>query len=317
MPITIFYQQFKRQLKRLIEPCIWILLLEGAVFALDRWDRAITDGFSHQAVFGPFPPSEEGHLTLLTDEERAQVEALFAQPFRYFARGGQCFVFESYDSNYVLKCFKQQYRSKTLIRYLVEQLPFFKGHLKKRLKRQQNRFNCMVTGCHVAYNRLRDTSGILYLHLAATDDLPPVQLIDYRGVIKQLDPNQFPFYLQKKGCMLVDRFVSYRQTGDLEGAKQALHTLFEYLRYRTQCGVLDTDPGYAHNLGWIDGKGTNLDIGKLMTMEDAVKLNEELRQHLALLRTFFEKEYPELLSSYDAEWAALKSRSEKASNPRF
>lgn len=300
---------FYKRLKQLLTLCLWICLLAVAVYALNRWDNKITDGFSHEALLGPFPPDEEGNLTTLTPEERMRVETLFSQPFRYFAKGAQCFALESQDGSYVLKCFKQKHLDKTPTLRLLERIPFLEDYVKERLERRRKRWECMTIGCHAAYARLREETGILYLHLAPTQGLPLVKIVDYRGVVKELDPNQFPFYLQKKGVPLRDGFRTFRQNKDLSGAKQALHALFVYLLHRSQRDVLDADPGYIHNLGWIEGKGTNLDIGKLIPctwIKEPSCLHQDLTAHLATLRAFFQTEYPEMVDAYDEELAALR-----------
>lgn len=298
-----------QQIKRVLTPCLWMLALGAAIYALNRWDNKITDGFSHEAILGPFPPYEEGNLTALTAAERAQMESLFSKPFRYFAKGAQCFALESQDGTYVLKCFKQKHLYKTSTIRLLEHIPFLEGYVSQRLERRSARWKCMTVGCHVAFERLRDEAGILYLHLAPTSDLPPATIIDYRGVAKTLDPNQFPFYLQKKGSSLKEGFLRYRQNKDLSGAQKALHALFAYLIYRSERDVIDADPGYTQNLGWIDGKGTNLDIGKLVPctwIKEPARLHQDLTLHLATLREFFQTHYPEMVQAYDEELAALQ-----------
>lgn len=296
-------------MKRLFTLLLWALALGCAIYGLNRWDQKITDGFSHEGIIGTFPPYEEGHVTDLTALERAQLDALFSQPFHYFAKGAQCFALESSDGRYVLKCFKQKHLHKTSTLKLLERLPFLEGYVAGRLERRRKRWECMTIGAHAAYKHLKEATGILYMHLAPTTDLPKVTIIDYRGVAKEMDPNQFPFYLQKKGVPLRDGFMQYRAQGDERGAKEALHAVFDYLVQRSQCDVLDADPGYIHNLGWIDGKGTNLDIGKLVYcswIKEPGRLYDDIAAHLASLRQFLEQEYPELVSSYDLELLALK-----------
>lgn len=285
--------------KPLITSFLWVASLVGAIIALDRWDKKLTDGFSHEAILGPFPPYEKDNLTQLTAQERADIDILFSQPFRYFAKGAQCFALESYDGRYVLKCFKQKHLYKTPMLHFLEHFSFLDDYVAKRLERRRKRAECMITGCHVAYNHLREETGILYLHFAQTDHLPPFKIIDYRGKMKEFDSNDISFYLQKKGIVLREGFLSFRKNNDLEGAKQALQALFDYLMACDRCTVLDADPGYVHNLGWIDGKGTNLDIGKIVKLDDLDYVRAKRHEHLVILRTFFEQEYPEMLSAYD------------------
>lgn len=296
-------------MKRLFTLLLWVVALGCAIYGLNRFDQKITDGFSHAGIIGTFPPYEEGHLTAITAQQRVQLDALFSQPFYYFAKGAQCFALESSDGMYVLKCFKQKHLHKTSTLKLLEYVPFLEGYVAGRLERRRKRWECMTIGAHVAYKYLREATGLLYLHLAPTTDLPKVTIIDYRGIAKEMDPNQFPFYLQKKGVPLRQGFLAYRAQGDIEGAKQALHAIFAYLVHRSTCDVLDADPGYIHNLGWIDGKGTNLDIGKLVYcnwIKEPGRLYDDLSAHLASLRQFFQQEYPELSCAYDDELAALK-----------
>lgn len=302
-------QLSRRRIKRLIIVLVWMLALGLAIYALNRWDNKITDGFSHTAILGPFPPYEEGNLTPLTAEERQQIERLFSQPFRYFAKGAQCFALESQDGSYVLKCFKQKHLDKTPTLRVLEQIPLLDEYVSRRLERRRKRWECMTVGCHVAYARIREATGLLYLHLAQTSDLPPIQMIDNRGILKEIDANQISFYLQKKGVPLREGFIAYRDQGDLDGAKQALHAVFDYLTYRSHCDVLDADPGYIHNLGWIDGKGTNLDLGKLVTctwIKQPESLYQDLTMHLATLRDFFQTEYPEMVQPYDELLATFR-----------
>jgi hypothetical protein len=118
-----------------------------------------------------------------------------------------------------------------------------------------------------------------------------------------VNPNELCFYLQLKGTPLFTLFTNFRNHGDLAGAQLALNKLFDYLIARSQRGILDRDPAYAQNLGFIGDHAANLDVGNLVEdplIRNPVELRRRIHEYLVDLRMWLVHGYPELVPTYDA-----------------
>lgn len=106
-----------------------------------------------------------------SEEELSDLKRLFQQKFTYLDCGRQCFAFRSEDGKYVLKFFKLSLRRlpdglmylplPNKLDQLREKTVAFK---KSKLKRD---FDSYV----LAYNELREETGLIFVHLNKTDFL--------------------------------------------------------------------------------------------------------------------------------------------------
>src|SRR5579872_141397 len=140
-------------------------------------------------------PFEKKWETECADEIRAILE----QPFSYFAKGQQSYVFLSKDSKFVLKLFlfdrcKFPIGQKLLHRYRKWKNPFVYDELPTRLK-AQNTFD----SCKLAYDLVPEWTSLAYIHLnPGNRNLPPLHLKDKIGISHCIDPSRFRFVLQKR-----------------------------------------------------------------------------------------------------------------------
>ena len=163
------------------------------------------------------------------------------QKFYLKAQGGQSYVFISADGNTVLKFFKEMPRP---------WIPFANYQAKKlgKLKRTLN-------GYQLAFERLREESGLLYLHLSPTPAPLPVILVDRLHIEHAIDLSTTYFILQKKAAPLTDL------------STEALSQISHLLQIRAAHHISDHDPRLQSNLGWCDGHLVFIDPGRFV--EDA------------------------------------------------
>src|SRR5258706_12163985 len=77
-------------------------------------------------------------LSPLSAQEKENIDKILTEPFSFLGSGGQCYAFVSKDEKYVLKFFKQK----------ANPCPLFNS-------------------CKIAYETLKEETGMLALHLNA------------------------------------------------------------------------------------------------------------------------------------------------------
>lgn len=292
-------------------------ILLGVVIALAGWGgyrvnryyHALTDGFSVAGISAPMTFNAAWETAPLSAEAQEQVVELMHQPFTYLAKGTQSFVFVSADDRFVLKFFKQMHLRLPWYRELVSYIPGLGQVVEKKVQRRCSKQEKIFSGCKLGYEDMQRDTGVFYLHLNPTTDLPnELTLVDKQGLVHVVNPNEFSFYLQLKGTSLFTLFTDYRHNGDLAGAQKALDELLSYLVERSERGILDRDPAYAQNLGFIGGRPGNLDIGNLVKdplIRNPVEYRRRIHDYLMDFRHWLTKNYPELVETYDARIASI------------
>lgn len=258
--------------------------------AIDRLDQPV----------GPWDiPSPASY----SEEEVAQI---LNQPFYFFGRGGQSYVFLSQDQATVLKLFKRKHPlPDTLVEQIHSLLPErYQPFRLKFLPTRLERLNPLVSSCQLAWTQLKKESGLLYLHFNPTPGKhPPLQLIDCLGITHTLDLDQTAFLLQQKGELIFTRLKKLRLANDFEGAKGSVATMIDYIAERCKAGIRDTDNGIQRNYGYLNAAPLSIDVGSFV-FDASLKTPEACRREVLRktrkLRTWIKENYSELLPEYDA-----------------
>jgi hypothetical protein len=166
---------------------------------------------------------------------------ILKQKFYLKDQGGQSYVFISADEKYVLKFFKDMPRP---------WIPF-KNYQRKKLGKLVRTIN----GYHLAFDRLQQETGLLYLHPSPTAAALPTTLVDRLHIEHPIDLSSVYFVLQKRATP-VSTF-----------SESTLAQVSELLQKRASCHIADHDPRLYANLGWIDGQLVFIDPGRFV--EDA------------------------------------------------
>lgn len=235
----------------------------------ERVYHKITDGFSLENVVFLTSPS-----TSISLEEQVQVDTILKQRFHYLAKGGQSFAFLSEDGQYVLK--------------------FFKKNTKKRKE------PFAMSSAKLAYEKLREESGIIFLHLNPTENqLPMTKIVNKLGFEIPVEMDKMAFYIQKHAQLASQKIALLAKQKDQKEIKQVFSQLFEMIRKMDQKGLIDLDDGMVDNLGFIEDKAMIIDIGRLAEKENQQVHREDLERRADRLRVWLKKHYPELIVLFD------------------
>jgi hypothetical protein len=199
--------------------------------------------------------------------EKESIRKILQQPFTYFSKGSQSYVFLSEDGNYVLKLFKQ--------------------HKRKKLEET-------YTSCSRAFHFFRENTGVVHLHLNHQPEFQcQVLCIDKKGKSHLIEIDKTAYLLQKKAELVYPALAKRMEAGKREEARALLSSLFSLLHEFSRRGVYANDPILRKNFGFIDDHAVQIDIGKFQIDPAAVHLLnvEEISTSLQL---WIDSHYPEL-----------------------
>ncbi len=136
-------------------------------------------------------------------------------------------------------------------------------------------------------------------------------IVDAIGREHIVNPNDVPFYLQRKGASFRSTLSELKQKNDLKAAQSLITELFGYLVARSQRGIYDRDNNSMANLGCLDGHVATLDVGNLSKDPDVMIPAEYCRRivrHTLGIEEWLTSYWPELLPEYQAQVASLQER---------
>jgi hypothetical protein len=248
-----------------MERFLFFLLLSSLLF-LPTLAKKMTDGFHLSKTRLEFPHHPEWEVPL--DPE---ISSILTQKFYYLAKGAQCYVFESECGQFVLKLFRyDQPPAKEKIIYLFD-------------------------GCKLAYDRLKEETALLYLHLNPTSiNLSPITIKDRVGRSYQIFPDRARFAIQRKGGNFYSSFEAV--LANPEEMKRKIDAFVNLLKTRAGRGVLNTDKSLGTNFGFIGERAIEFDFGNFRDVSD-LRVEEEVKKYTAQLKEWLKIHSPEW-SSY-------------------
>ncbi|HSX13682.1 MAG TPA: hypothetical protein VLE96_04590 [Chlamydiales bacterium] len=272
--------------------CFSLLFMYGA----KRFCEQQTDGFTIARITShlsnrselPIPPN---------------VEDILDQSFHYLGCGGQCFVFLSKDAQYVIKFFKQH----TLGHLLwLRQLPlpdsFKKKHFKKITRCEKKLFRDF-NSYQIAFDELKEESGLIFLHLTKTDNLKKsITIFDKLGISHVLHLDDYEFIIQRKAEPFQRYMKKLIANYKIPEAETALKTVLDLVCLRYQRGIMDEDPRLYNNIGFLDGRPIFMDAGRFkkdLRKSDPNIYLSEIPRFASHLKKWIDIEYPLLSPTYD------------------
>ncbi len=261
--------------KRLL--LILFILLAFGVYKLHIYR---TDGFSLQEITPQFKYRDDWTPPMQTLSQE-QLKEILKQPFSYLGKGAQVYAFVSTDQKYVLKLVKQKHLHFNSFETAVYKLSFMETFKNKRLTKQKNRVQRLLYSSSLAFQYLKEETGLLYIHLLPTDHLNSfASITDKAGESYLIDLDAFEFIIQLKG----DSLIHTLSTMSLEEKKEALKDLLVLLVNRSKKGIKEMDRRLLENIGFLDGNPFFIDAGRFVLDKDVSNqkiyrplLNEELR----------------------------------------
>ncbi len=287
-------------LKKWTLPILFALLLFGAI----RLYYRLTDDFRLANMTYSLPFKAPWSAPSLDREEKKFLTQIFDQPFYYIGKGAQCYAFASQDQKYVLKFFKFKHlKPNWLVDYLPP-LPPFKEYKERCIERKERKLIGVFNGYDLAYNKNKEGSRLIYLHLVPTDDLHlKATVVDKIGLKHEIPLDDVVFLVQKKGETLRTRLRNLLDKGKKEEAKLAMAAIVSMYIGEYQKGLYDHDHGVLHNTGFVEDAPFHLDVGKL-NRDERMKEVEHYKRDLehviwkmdVWMKHHYPNEYPEFAS---------------------
>lgn len=274
-----------------------------AVIALSRFCHHQTEGFRLTKIRSNLlNPSD---LATTSEKDQQFLQCLFKQKFSFLGRGLQSFVFASEDGQYVLKVFNNRYPQKISYFSFLSHFPFVGQWAAERAAYYQKKWIGTFASYQLAFSEMKDQTGLIYVHLNATTDLPKtLTLVDKIHIAHQVDPNQTGFLVQKMAKMVFPALKEYIAHKDDEGAKQALKSLVNLFFWKWRHAILDNDPLIRTNYGYIDGQAIQIDVGPLSKATAAPNQeyrDREIHRITESLKFWLTENRPELVPYLDQE----------------
>lgn len=248
-----------------------ILLIVGLFYATGKFCHRQTDGFSVHKIIPTHQPTGNDPAEL------AELQPILSQPFHYLGRGGQCYVFESEDHSVVIKFFKQHHMN--FLNWLENlSLPNALENFRHRilLKHTHQSHDYFLNSCRIANEKFKERTGLIYLHIHQTQSLNRKFLIfDKQGIEHEIDLNGIDFALQKKAELSHKHLRKLIRAKDLETAKRRIDAILELIVERCKLGIRDRDPNFRTNIGFLDGKAIEIDLGSYES-DDPLALKQEV-----------------------------------------
>ncbi len=288
-------------IKRLTLLCLTIVLL----YYLAIFCNKMTDNFSIAKIHSDLPYNPNWETSPLSEEAKHQLEDALSQKFHYLGYGGQCFVFASEDGNYVIKFFKHKIRKPYSLLLNISLPGFIDKKRQHRLNKILFKLNRDFTSYKIAFEELREETGLIYVQLNKKKWLNrTIHIIDKIGIEHSISLDDFEFIVQKKAQLIYPYIENLIQKNDLWAFKQTLHAICNKIICRSQKGIFDEDLGIHRNLGFIADEPIFMDVGRFV--KDPARKNpliyrSDLFTLMNRFRAWLNIHHPELLPLFDSE----------------
>lgn len=284
---------------------IFIALLSSlfVFYGVSPFCNQHTDGFSIARIRSELTFDSRWDPSSFESPTPSFLHSLLSQPFHYLACGGQSFAFASEDGNYVIKFFKHRFRKPYSYFYQFS-LPKFLHSLQER-KRKKAFFKLErdFNSYKLAFEHLKEESGLLYIHLNKGGHLPKdFTLVDKLGIYHSIDLNQFEFVLQKKADLAYPSIEKWIKNNDLVSFEMAMDQTIDLILSRCKKGIFDEDPKLHRNLGFIGTTPIFIDVGRFVKDTCRIKpdiYKQDLNQIMKPLRAWIKVNHPQLLAMID------------------
>lgn len=226
------------------------------------------------------PFDAQWEMRSLSGNEKEAIGKALDQPYHYLGKGCQAYVFASADGNYVVKFFKyQRFRPQAWID-LFTFIPDVEKYQQAKTVEKKEKLDKVFTSWKIAFEKLKDETGVLYVHLNKTDDWhQSLAIRDKLGMSHQVDLDQTEFVLQHRATMLCPAINELMTQGKTDQAEKLIDRLLTMLFLEYERGYADNDHALMQNTGVLNGYPIHIDIGQFIH-NDSVKAPKIYRQEL-------------------------------------
>jgi len=183
-----------------------------------------TRGFCLQRIqTDDLPYQQQWATPSLSSEEEQKIRTLLSQPYHLIGAGSECFAFMSEDGQTVIKFFKLDHArsvyfkksffaedrsacagsvSNPLLTRVILPAPFHHW-LQRFLGVREFRIQRTFNSIKLAYDGLKQETGLLYIHLNPTNTFhQSLALYDGNGIRHEIDLDSTRFFLQRRAVPL-------------------------------------------------------------------------------------------------------------------
>jgi hypothetical protein len=286
---------------RYVKICLFILSLVLA----KRFCFKQTDGFALHKIHSPLPYCLDWETTPLPAEDNGELMKILDQPFDYLARGAQAYVFASRDRKTVIKFFRVYHLMPPLWMTCLNFPPPLQPYKIAKMIRKREGMKRDFQSYKIAFEELKEETGVLYVHLNKTSDLNKKLTIYTKiGIAHEVDLDGLEFIVQKRASLFYPSIEQFVHEEGIESAKGAISSLIQLLQARRGKGIYDKDPDLLTNFGFIGKTPVQIDIGrfsKWRRAENQENSRDEIIRITDDFRKWLDEKYPPLSEHLLAE----------------
>ena len=256
-----------------------------------------TQGFRYYHLISNLPNETRWEVPPLHDQELAQINHLLDQPFTFLGSGGWCYAFLGADQKTVIKFFKHSHLTPiNILRDFSFKKLLLQSPPDNYLPYYFHPFN--FTSCMLMYSKLKEQSGIQYLHLNKTKGVHPIAtLYDKIGVRYTIDLNETEFLIQDRAELIFTHIHRLVKKKNIPAAKQAIDDMLSCILSIYKEGIRDADHALRNNFGYVHGRPVTIDLSSWVpdeTMKVPGNYKKELVVKTRRLSRWLNKYHPEL-----------------------
>lgn len=284
--------------KKIYWRCLIISLLIAVLYGFGRLYFHLTAGFTLSNITSDFTHQPDWEVRPLSQTENIVLDKALNQSYRYLGKGCQSYAFLSEDGNYVIKFFKyQRYRLQPWLEYFPP-LPAIVQYRQEKQDKKWSKLNGFVKSWKVAFENLKEETGLIFVHLNKTDHLKKrLTIYDKLNFKHEVNLDQMEFCIQQRAEMLCDVLLEFKKQNDLKKAKLLIDDLLTLIISEYSRGLADNDHALMQNTGVVKGKPIHIDVGQFVITDEAkepVFYQQEIFTKTYKFKIWLAEHYPEL-----------------------
>jgi len=269
-----------------------LLILASAVFLATK---PPSKEFSIQQISSHFEYNPEWETS---QQEKAAFDALLNETFFFVGKGRQSFAFCNEKNTHVIKFLKCRRLDVDPWLRTLSFLPIIHNIYQKQLQKKCLRKEKLLNSWKIAFEVLKEESGLIYLHLNKTDSLnKQVKVVDDKGKTYLLNLDDYLFCIQRRAKPTFEGIKAEMENHNTIKATQMISQLIVLMVDMHQKGIVNLDPYLQGNTGFLEDRAVHIDIGRFVKSE-SIKTPENSQKHLHNilneLSNWLESNYPEL-----------------------
>lgn len=303
--LCISAEDFEGTVSKTLRHFIIVSAVLFSLYGFGRLYYRLTDGFSIGNISSDFAFRPELEVEPLSGDQEAELIDALNRSYRYLGKGCQSYVFVGDDGKYVIKLFKyQRYRLLPWLAYFPP-LPAMTKYKEQKLKIKNLELEKFLTSWKIACDHFKEEAGLLYVHLNKTTSLgKSLTIYDKLGFKHVLDLDRTEFCIQKRVRTVKEALSDYKQSGDLESARDLLSRMIEMIVSECSRGIVDNDQAFMQNTGVAGGKPVHIDVGQFgfdESYKTPAACGQELFTKMFHLRNWLRDFDPELYDFLDRQ----------------